>query len=184
MAKYQKTPPPPTKEIEIPLFLAPLMQAFRVDSEKEAKALLEEAAYAIYGRKDEPEGDFDFCNRKHVISENELERILFLMKGISPKDTLETLYAAQIVVSYMLGMRKLSQSYQGDQKLGLKLFRFSCEAMQQLQRQRSRGTQHITVNYNYNDQRSTPTQIVTPSIARTLQQTTPKAEDCTCPSEE
>ncbi len=184
MARYEKTPPPPIKEIEVPPSLAPLMQAFHVDSEKEAKMLLEAAAYAIYGREAEPENEFDILKKKRVISKDELEGILSLMKGISPKDTLETLYAAQIVVSYMLGMRKLSQSYQGDQKLGLKLFRFSCEAMQQLQRQRSGGTQHITVNYNYNDQRSVPAQIVTSPMPMTLQQPISKAEDCRCPSEE
>ena len=184
MAKYQKTPPPPAKEVEVPQFLTPLMQAFRVGSEKEAKALLEEAAYAIYGREAEPEGEFDFCKKKRVVSKDELERILSLMRGIIPKDTLETLYAAQIVVSYMLGIRKLSQSYQGDQKLGLNLFQFSSKAMEQLQRKRSKGTQHITVNYNYNDQRGAPMQTVTPSIAMTLQQPASKEEFCKCPSEE
>lgn len=174
MAKHQKTLPPPTKEIEVPLSLAPLMQAFHVDSEKEAKTLLEVAAYAIYGREAEPENEFDVFKKKRVISKDELEVILRLMKGMSPKDTLETLYAAQIVVSHILGMRKLSQSYKDDQKLGLSLLSFSCEAMQRLQRKRGGGVQHITVNYNYNDQRSAAIQ---PAAITTLQSSTSKEED-------
>jgi len=37
----------------------------------------------------------------------------------------------------MLGMRKLSSSYLDDQRLGLKLLRFSNEAMQHLERKRN-----------------------------------------------
>ena len=182
MAEHQKTPLTPTKEIAAPRSLVLLMQAFHVDSEKEAKELLEAAAYAIYGREAEPEHEFDIYKKKRIISQDELEGILSLMQGISPRDTLETLYAAQIVVTHMLGMRKLSQSFREDQKLGLNLFRFSSEAMQQLQRKRGGGTQQITVNYNYNDQRSAQT--VTPVDVMTLQQPTSKDEARRCPSEE
>jgi len=59
-------------------------------------------------------------------------------------------YAAQIVASHMLGMRKLSSSYSEDQKLGLRLLKFCNEAMQQLDKKRNDGTQNITVNHNYN----------------------------------
>jgi hypothetical protein len=43
----------------------------------------------------------------------------------------------------------LAESYIDDQKLGLNLLRFSNEAMQQLEKKRSGGSQNITVNYNY-----------------------------------
>jgi len=52
----------------------------------------------------------------------------------------------------MLGMRKLSSSYLDDQRLGLKLLRFSNEAMQHLERKRNGGTQNITVSYSYHGQ--------------------------------
>ncbi len=74
------------------------------------------------------------------------------MKGINPRDNLETLYAAQIVASHMLGMRKLSASYPDDQKLGLKLLRFSNEAIQHLHKKRNGGTQTVKVYDNYQSQ--------------------------------
>lgn len=143
MAKGRKQhiPPPCGKEITAPKALTPLMQAFHVDSEKAAKALIQEAAHAIYGGATNP--------MSKEISKEELSGIALLMKGIKPRDTLETLYAAQIVASHMLGMRKLSDSFKDDQDMGLKLLRFSNEAMQQLDKKRNGGSQNITVNYNY-----------------------------------
>jgi len=137
MAKPQKLELPPS--IDAPKALVPLMQAFHVDSEKVAKGLILEAATAIYGKDD--------FGRACVVSKSELDGIVALMKGINPKD--ETLYAAQIVVCHMLGMRRLAEHYRDDQKLGLNLLRFSSEAMQMLVKKRGGGTQNITVNYNY-----------------------------------
>lgn len=152
MAKEQKIDTPPNedkKEITVPKALTPIIQAFHVDSEESVKTLLMEAAQAIYGNESSA-----FNNR---VSEFELEGVAHLMKSIKPRDSLETLYAAQIVVSHMLGMRKLAQTYLEDQKLGLNLLRFCNQAMQNLdKKRRSGGEQNITVNYNYNDQRNTP----------------------------
>lgn len=161
MAKHRKTSPTPSNgalEIVAPKALAPLMQAFHVGSEKVAKALIKDAANAIYGIK---EDGFNF-HSKREISKEELDGIVSLMKSINPRDTLETLYAAQIVASHMLGMRKLSDGCPDDQKLGLKLLRFSNEAMQQLDRKRNGGTQNITVNYNYQGQGNALMQTVIP----------------------
>jgi hypothetical protein len=148
MAKSQKRDVPPnnnTCEIIAPEALTPIMQAFHVDSEEGIKSLILEAAKAIYGRD---ESGFNFFSDKKI-SKRELEGIASLIRGINPKDSLETLYAAQIVAGHMLGMRKLAASFAEDQKLGLKLLRFSNEAMQQLNKKRSGGSQNITVNYHY-----------------------------------
>ena len=52
MARPEKNQPPPIHAIEAPSALTPLMQAFHVDSEKAAKALISEAAQAIYASHD------------------------------------------------------------------------------------------------------------------------------------
>lgn len=144
MAKDQKQRPPPAHIIEAPQSLVPLMQAFHVDSDKVARSLISEAARAIYGK-----GDY---GRDRVFSKSELDGIVSLMKCIRPRDSLETLFAAQIIVGHMLGMRKLAEGCPDDQKLGLNLLRFSNEAMQQLEKKRSGATQNIIVNYNHNGQ--------------------------------
>ncbi|CDZ80199.1 hypothetical protein BN1013_00705 [Candidatus Rubidus massiliensis] len=146
MAKYEKKEIPPIqRQITVPQTLEPLMQAFHVDSEEAIKTLVINAANAIYGSNELGFG-------KKSISSEEIDGIVSLIKGINPKDALETLYAAQIIAAHMLGMRKLSSIFQDDQKLGLKLLRFSNEAMQHLQKKRDGGLQNITVNYNYHSQ--------------------------------
>jgi TRAP-type uncharacterized transport system substrate-binding protein len=146
MAKYEKNKlPPGSYQITAPKTIQPLMQAFHVDSEEAAKALVMNAANAIYGSDELGLG-------KKVVSPEELDGIVSLIRGINPQDALETLYAAQIVAAHMLGMHKLSSTYQDDQKLGLKLLKFSNEAMQNLQKKKDGGAQNITVNYNYHSQ--------------------------------
>ena len=71
-----------------------------------------------------------------------------LMKAIKPIDVLETLSAAQIVAGHMLGMRKLAQPFEADQRLGLKLLRLSNDAMERLEKKRNGGHQNINVTYN------------------------------------
>ncbi|CRX39583.1 hypothetical protein [Estrella lausannensis] len=135
-----ETPHPPT-EITPPKELVPLMQAFHVTSKKAAKSLVLEAAKAISYPAE------DYLSKKEY-SKEDIEVIVSLIQGIKPKDALETLYAAQVVASHMLGMRKLASSYPEDQKLGLKMLKFSSEAILQLDRKRNGAYQHITVNYN------------------------------------
>lgn len=157
MAKEQKMTPTPnesTREVTAPRAIVPLMHAFHVDSEKTALALILQAAKAIYG--------IDNLYNKVVISKTELNGIMSLMRMINPRDTLETLYAAQIVASHMLGMRKLSEDHHLDHKLGLKLLRFSNDAMRQLERKRIGGQQNITVNYHYHGQGKAITQTIIP----------------------
>lgn len=148
MAKSKEKGTPPSHQITAPNALSPIMQAFHVDSEEAAHALILEASKAIYGSK-EPELELSL-SRDREITTGELEGITSLMKGLAPKDSLEALYAAQIVASHMLGMRKLSSDYGEDQRLGLRLLKFCNDAMQQLDKKRNGGTQNITVNHNYN----------------------------------
>ncbi len=152
MAKDQKQEPSPVRCIEAPQALVPLMQAFHVGSDKVAKSLISEAAIAIYGKDD--------FGRDRSFSKSELDGIVSLMKCIEPRDSLETLFAAQIVVGHMLGMRKLAEGCLDDQRLGLNLLRFSNEAMQQLEKKRNGATQNIVVNYNHNGQGNTLMQTV------------------------
>lgn len=115
--------------------------------------LIQEAANTIYGKS-------EFASRS--ISKAELDGLWALMKGINPRDGLETLYAAQIVACHMLGMRKLAEPYMDDQRLGLNLLRFSNEAMQQLEKKRRGRAQNITVNYDYSGQGNALMQTIIP----------------------
>jgi len=144
------------KEITIPKKLAQLVRAFSAD-EQAVKNLIIEATKTIYTCHD------SFGLSSCSISDEEIEGIIALMNGINPKDTIEMIYGAQIITSHMLGLKLLSHSFTADQVLGLKLLRFSNEAMSQLQKKRAGGaSQNITVNYNYNGQGPALMQTVIP----------------------
>ena len=143
MAKDEKSIPSPAS-IQAPKSIAPIMEAFHVESDEVVKALVLDTARAIYGQD-----DFDM---HRSISKNELEGVISLIRSIHPKDSLETLFAAQIVVGHILGLRRLSKDFVDDQRLGLNLLRFSSEAMQMLIKKRSGVIQNIIVNYSYNGQ--------------------------------
>lgn len=146
------------KEIVIPKKLAPLIKAFSVDDQS-ARLLIIEADKAI--STSAPSQGYELT--KKDISKEELEGIIALMKGIAPRDTLEMIYGAQIISSHLMGLRLLSHNFQVDQALGLKLLRFSNEAMGQLQKKRSGGVnQNINITYNHTDSGPTLMQTILP----------------------
>lgn len=149
------------KEVKIPNKLAPLVKAFSAD-EKGARLLIIEALKAI--SKAETQGAFDMGAPE--CSEAEIEGIIALMQGIAPKDTLEMLYGAQIISAHLMGIRLLAHDFPGDQALGLKLLRFSNDALAQLQKKRSGGiSQNINITYNNAGQGSALMQTVIPGSA-------------------
>lgn len=159
MAKDQKDDLPPAL-IQAPKTIAPIMEAFHVESDKVAKALIVEAATAIYRAQEWGKQSF---------SKAELDGVISLIRSIKPMDSLETLFASQIVVGHLLGMKKLSESCSDDQKIGLNLLRFSSEAMQMLIKKQTGATQNIVVNYSYNGQRNTLMQTVLPNVGNKCQ---------------
>jgi hypothetical protein len=142
MAKSRKKNPSPTIEVNAPQALVPIMQAFHAESEEVVEALVIEASKAIAPR--------ELVMGRTEPSEAEIEMVASLMRSLNPQDSIETLCAAQIVISHLLGLRKLGSDYEADESIGLRMLRFSNEAMQLLTKKRGGGTQNITVNYNYN----------------------------------
>ena len=135
------------KEIAIPAKLAPLIKAFSADEES-ARLLIAEASKSI--GQSAPSGDFDLGYSEKTVSDEELSGIIAMMKGIDPRDTIEMIYGAQIISSHLMGLRLLSHNFAADQTLGLKLLRFSNEAMGQLLKKRSGGVnQNINITYNH-----------------------------------
>lgn len=144
-------------EITIPKKLQPIVAAFYSESPDVAKALILQASRAVY----ELDNDDVFClAKKHEMTSDELQSICALMEGIKPRDMLEAVFASQIIVSHMLGMRKLAKGGPEESRMGLKLLRFSNDALCQLQKKRNGGMQNITVNYNC----SGTAQTLTPTI--------------------
>ncbi len=154
------------KEITIPKKLEPLVKAFYADSPEMARSLVLQSANAIYGIRDDPGDDhmLEMFSKQKQLTPDELEEVCALMGSIRPVDMVEALFAAQIIVSHMLGMRKMAKGYNEDVCLGLRLLRFSNDALCQLQKKRSGNIQNITVNYNHNGQGAALMQTILPAV--------------------
>lgn len=130
-------------EITIPKRLRPIIQAFNAPNEAATKALIISAAKAVGGSK-------GYTYSRNDVTDAEIEAVLALMQALSPKDTIEMIYGAQIVASHLLGLKMLSHDHGDDQILGLKLLKFSNEALNQLHKKKSGGTnQNINITYNH-----------------------------------
>ncbi len=140
MAQYQKTTDSP---VTIPSSIAPLVEIFSVESETAAKELIAQVVTAIYHQ-----GEYDYSCRSRPVLKTEVDEVYGLMKAIKPLDILETICAAQIITGHMLGMKKLAQCCNDDQRLALKLLRLSNDAMERLERKRKGNHQNINVTYN------------------------------------
>lgn len=133
MAKAQKTPFSPQESISAPKALVPLMQAFHADTEEQARALILEASKILHGES--------------CLSKEEIACAASLIRDMKPQDDLELLYAAQVTMCHLLGMRRLSESYKDDKKLGLKLLKFGNEAMQRLT-MKTGGAENVAISYS------------------------------------
>jgi hypothetical protein len=88
------------------------------------------------------------------------------MRDLAPQDAIETIYAAQIVSSHLLGLRFLSNDSNADRNLGMRLLRFSNEALGQLQKKRAGGVthQHIYITNNNQGQAMMQTAVITNGV--------------------
>lgn len=135
------------KEIAISEKLAPFVKAFSMDDQS-AKLLIAEVSKAI--AKATSSTDVFDCYKEKSLSEEELDGIIVLMRELAPQDSMETIYASQIVSSHFLGLRMLSHDFAADRLLGLKLLKFSNEAIGKLLKKRLEwGNQHINITFNH-----------------------------------
>lgn len=145
MAQSQNLISPHQQDVAIPKAITPIVEAFMVDSEELARGLLNQAVNAIYYIKRDV---YSFDDDSTPITKKEIDEVFALMKAINPKDIIEALHGAQIIVGHLLGMRKLSQSSRDDQRLGIKLLRLSSDALEKLERKRS---DHKNINVTYHN---------------------------------
>lgn len=111
-------------QIEIPYKLNNFVTAITQKCPASAKAMIEEAFESIYKSN---ESDLSFLSFK--ISKEDRDAIFSLAQGLNPQNMIEAALIVQIAVSHILGLRRLSMSFQRDQVLGLKLLQFSKATM-------------------------------------------------------
>jgi hypothetical protein len=150
-------------EMRIPQKLVPLVKAFSVD-EQSVRPLIHEAARALAVA--DPKCSLFSAFDKRPISDDDVAGVISLMRDLAPQDAIETIYAAQIVSSHLLGLRFLSNDSNADRNLGMRLLRFSNEALGQLQKKRAGGVthQHIYITNNNQGQAMMQTAVITNGV--------------------
>jgi hypothetical protein len=106
-------------DINVPPELLPLLSVFDSDNTT-ARKIITEAA----GRQ---------------IPDEEFAGILGLLQQLRPQDDIQAIYAAQILLLHVRGLRLLCQDFREDRTLGTKTLKACHEAMLGLQQKKTRG---------------------------------------------
>lgn len=107
------------ESINIPAELAQLLCVFDSDEETIRKIVTQAA-----GRK---------------IPDEEFAGILGLLQHLRPQNDIQAIYAAQIVLCHVRGLRLLSQEFREDRALGMKTLKACHEAILGLQQTKTKG---------------------------------------------
>lgn len=87
---------------------------------------------------------------KRVATQEQMDMAINLIESLEPSNAIEAALASQFVISYIRGLEKSQGDHPKEIDLTLKLFNFSHQALEALQKFRSKGAQLISVNYNHN----------------------------------
>lgn len=131
MTTQQNTLP---KEDQISL----LADAINCDNPEAARLLIRRAMSAIHSHK---------SWQQPAWNDQDLDAVLALIKGFNPRDTVETMLAAQFVALHLQATANMAQENYNTMSYALMMVRLSHQTLDMLQRYRGKG-QNINVNYN------------------------------------
>jgi hypothetical protein len=75
-----------------------------------------------------------------------VDAVIDLIRGVNPQDTVEMILASQFVATHFQAMNRLAGDTPSDTSHGMMLMRLSHQALETLQKYRSKGS-NINVNY-------------------------------------
>ena len=93
-------------------------------------------------------------DRSNDRSDEELDAVIVLIRGIQPKDTIETILAAQFVALHLQGTANMAQENYNIMGQAIQMVRLSHQSLNMLQQYRGKS-QTINVNYNVASQGDT-----------------------------
>jgi hypothetical protein len=133
------------KSVALPSQISLLVEAFKCDNEDAARLLVKRAMDAVYPHKTWQSNDR---------SDEELDAVIVLIRGIKPKDTIETILAAQFVALHLQGTANMAQENYNIMGQAIQMIRLSHQSLNMLQQYRGKS-QTINVNYNVASQGDT-----------------------------
>ena len=133
------------KTIALPSQISLLVEAFKCDNEDAARLLVKRAMAAVYPHRSWQSNDK---------ADEELDAVIILIRGINPKDTIETILAAQFVALHLQGTANMAQENYNIMGQAIQMIRLSHQSLNMLQQYRGKS-QTINVNYNVASQGDT-----------------------------
>jgi hypothetical protein len=128
-----------TKTLTLPSQITLLVEAINCDNPEAARLLVQRAMDSIYPHKTWPQSV--------AWGDNDLDAVVALIRGINPKDTVESILAAQFVALHLQGMASMAKENYNIMGQAIMMVRLSHQALNMLQQYRGKQ-QTINVNYN------------------------------------
>ena len=127
-------------EVAIPSQIALLIEAINCDDENAARLLVHRAMLLTFNSS-------NHWPKEDAWSDEDLDAVVSLIRGIKPRDTIEAILAAQIVALHLKGIEAMSQDNYNIMGHAMMMVRLSHQALNMLQQYRGKS-QTINVNYN------------------------------------
>lgn len=127
-----------TNTLVLPKQMDLLVQAINCDNTDAAKLLVKRAMKSVYSNRSWQGSDF---------KEEDTEAVIALIRGINPKDTVESILAAQFVALHLQATSNVADENYNTMGYNLQMLRLSHQALNMLQQYRGKS-QTINVNYN------------------------------------
>ncbi|MCX5924609.1 MAG: hypothetical protein NTZ68_04250 [Candidatus Dependentiae bacterium] len=136
-----------SKAIAVPSQISMLIEAFNCDNEHAARLLVKKAMLVTHDSS-------NHWPKENAWNDNDLDAVISLIRGINPKDTIETILAAQFVSLHLKSMETMSRDNYNTMGAAMMMVRLSHQSLNMLQQYRGKS-QTINVNYNVHSEGNT-----------------------------
>lgn len=134
----------------VPEDFNPIRAERPLNNKEVVKRIIQGAVRLAYSLKPPKPWDYNGNATKLKVeaTSEQMEMVMHLVESLQPADAIEAALASQFVVTYIRAMEATSDY--GSISIDLELFEFGHQALEALQKYRSRGAQQINVQYNVN----------------------------------
>lgn len=128
------------KKVELPSQTSLLMQAIQCDNEHAIRLLVKKAMILTSNSS-------NHWPKENAWTDEDLDAMVSLIRGVNPKDAIETILAIQFISLHLKGVSTMAQDNYNIMGPAMQMVRLSHQALNMLQQYRGRS-QTINVNYN------------------------------------
>lgn len=136
-----------TKAMTVPGQITLLMEAINCQNPDAARLLVKQAMLMSFNSSSR-------WPKEDAWGDKDLDAIVSLIRGMNPKDTVESILASQIIALHMKSMQTMANDNYNTMGSAMMMMRLSHQALNMLQQYRGKS-QTINVNYNVHSEGDT-----------------------------